>query len=76
MTEPTPQFLVGTSGWTYERWNRTFKDQTYHRWRERAPAGFQYVLKAPRLVAHRRYLQGVETDLGQFWRSRRGWLAT
>jgi uncharacterized protein YecE (DUF72 family) len=100
MTEPHPQFLVGTSGWTYDHWKgsfypedlpksrwleyylarfpaveinatfyRSFQDQTYHRWRERAPAGFQYVLKAPRLVTHRKYLEGVEEDISKFWRS-------
>ena len=33
---------------------RTFKDQTYHKWRVRAPEKFKYVLKAPRLITHRK----------------------
>jgi uncharacterized protein YecE (DUF72 family) len=47
----------------------TFKDQTYHNWRERAPQGFGYVLKAPRLITHRKYLWGVEDDIQTFYRS-------
>ena len=39
---------------------RTFKDQTYEKWRQRAPQGFGYVLKAPRPITHRKYL--VEVD--------------
>lgn len=46
---------------------RTFQDQTYLKWRERAPKGFCYVLKAPRLITHRRYLQGAEESIGRFW---------
>jgi uncharacterized protein YecE (DUF72 family) len=48
---------------------RTFKDQTYHNWRERAPQGFGYVLKAPRLITHRKYLVGVEEDIRTFYHS-------
>lgn len=48
---------------------RTFKDQTYHKWRDRAPAGFTYVLKAPKLITHRKYLEGVEGEIRGFWRS-------
>jgi uncharacterized protein YecE (DUF72 family) len=39
---------------------RTFKDQTYQKWKERAPQGFGYVLKAPRLITHRKFLIDVE----------------
>jgi uncharacterized protein YecE (DUF72 family) len=46
-----------------------FKDQTYMNWRERASRGFKYVLKAPRLITHRKYLLDVEEDIHQFWRS-------
>ncbi len=45
----------------------TFKDQTYNNWRERAPQGFGYVLKAPRLITHRKYLLGVEEDIRTFY---------
>jgi uncharacterized protein YecE (DUF72 family) len=94
------QFLVGTSGWTYNDWKgtfypkglakrswldyyvtqfptvelnatfyRRFPDQTYRRWCEHAPAGFTYVLKAPRLITHRKYLVDVEDEIRAFWRS-------
>ena len=48
---------------------RTFKDQTYQNWRERAPQGFGYVLKAPKLITHRKYLVDVEVDIKAFYRS-------
>jgi len=48
---------------------RTFQDQTYHRWRECAPQGFTYVLKAPRFITHRQYLEGVEDAIKRFWAS-------
>jgi len=48
---------------------RTFKDQTYHNWRQRAPQGFGYVLKAPRLITHRKYLVDVESDIQTFYHS-------
>jgi uncharacterized protein YecE (DUF72 family) len=48
---------------------RTFKEQTYDNWRQRAPQGFGYVLKAPRLITHRKYLLGVEEDIRAFYRS-------
>ncbi len=48
---------------------RTFKDQTYHNWRQRAPHGFGYVLKAPRLITHRKFLVDVETDIQTFYHS-------
>ncbi len=48
---------------------RTFKDQTYLNWRERAPQGFGYVLKAPQLITHRKYLLGEEEDIRIFYRS-------
>jgi uncharacterized protein YecE (DUF72 family) len=47
----------------------TFKDQTYQNWRQRAPMGFGYVFKAPRLITHRKYLLGVEDDIRTFYRS-------
>ncbi len=48
---------------------RTFRDQTYQKWQERAPAGFGYVLKAPRLITHRKYLVDVQQDIHAFYRS-------
>ncbi|MDZ7267690.1 MAG: DUF72 domain-containing protein [candidate division KSB1 bacterium] len=48
---------------------RTFKDQTYHKWREQAPAAFRYVLKVPRVVTHRKRLKEVEAEIKNFWRS-------
>lgn len=47
----------------------TFKDQTYEKWRHRAPQGFGYVLKAPRLITHRKYLVEVEEDIRRFYQS-------
>jgi uncharacterized protein YecE (DUF72 family) len=48
---------------------RTFKDQTYHNWRLRAPKGFGYVLKAPQLITHRKYLIDVEENIQAFYQS-------
>lgn len=46
---------------------RRFKEQTYYKWRDLAPEGFTYVLKAPRLITHRRYLKGAGEDIREFW---------
>jgi uncharacterized protein YecE (DUF72 family) len=48
---------------------RTFKDQTYLKWKQRAPEGFGYVLKAPRLITHRKFLLDVEEFIQAFYRS-------
>ena len=48
---------------------RSFKDQTYQNWRERAPQGFGYVLKAPQLITHRKYLLDVDEDIRTFYQS-------
>jgi len=48
---------------------RTFKDQTYLNWRKRAPQNFAYVLKAPRLITHRKLLLDVKEDIKAFYRS-------
>lgn len=48
---------------------RTFKEQTYHKWRDRAPEKFKYVLKAPRLITHRKYLEDAEEHIRRFWES-------
>jgi uncharacterized protein YecE (DUF72 family) len=48
---------------------RAFKDETYQKWRERAPEGFGYVLKAPRNITHLKQLVDVEADIAEFCRS-------
>ena len=48
---------------------RTFKDQTYLNWKNRAPEGFAYILKAPRIITHRKFLLNVEEDIARFCRS-------
>lgn len=48
---------------------RTFKDQTYHNWKQRAPDEFGYVLKAPRLITHRKYLIDVDELIRTFYHS-------
>ncbi len=48
---------------------RTFKDQTYQKWKERAPDNFGYVLKAPRLITHRKFLLDVEGLIKDFYHS-------
>lgn len=48
---------------------RTFKDQTYQKWKERAPQGFGYVLKAPRLITHRKFLLDVDELTRAFYHS-------
>jgi len=48
---------------------RTFKDQIYLNWRMRAPEDFGYVLKAPRVITHRKYLLDVTEDVTAFCRS-------
>lgn len=48
---------------------RTFKDQTYMRWKERSPHDFGYVLKAPRLITHRKFLVEVDELAKVFYHS-------
>jgi len=48
---------------------RTFKDQTYQKWKERSPDGFGYVLKAPRLITHRKFLVEVDELISAFYHS-------
>jgi uncharacterized protein YecE (DUF72 family) len=48
---------------------RSFKDQTYENWKKRAPEGFGYVLKAPRIITHRKFLVDVEENIKTFCRS-------
>lgn len=48
---------------------RFFKDQTYQKWYDKAPENFKYVLKAPRLITHRKYLQEAEDLIQSFYQS-------
>jgi len=48
---------------------RRFKDQTYIKWRERAPQGFRYVFKVPRVITHLKYLSDVGEEIRAFWHS-------
>lgn len=48
---------------------RSFTDQTYQNWKQRAPQGFIYVLKAARLITHRKYLLDVDEDIRTFYQS-------
>jgi len=48
---------------------RAFKDQTYVKWRARAPRGFGYVLKVPKNISHRKNLVDVEADVQVFCQS-------
>jgi uncharacterized protein YecE (DUF72 family) len=48
---------------------RSFKDEIYQNWRERAPGGFGYVLKVPQLITHRKFLVDAEEDIKAFYRS-------
>lgn len=48
---------------------RFFKDQTYHNWREKVPGTFRYVLKAPRLITHRKYLKDCGEQISRFCNS-------
>jgi uncharacterized protein YecE (DUF72 family) len=48
---------------------RFFKDQTYYKWRDTSPDDFVYVLKAPKLITHRKYLLEAEREIKEFYRS-------
>ncbi len=48
---------------------RRFEDQTYLNWAFKAPEHFQYVLKVPRIITHRKFLRDCELDIREFWRS-------
>jgi uncharacterized protein YecE (DUF72 family) len=51
---------------TFYRW---FKDNTFLNWREKAPEGFKYVLKTPRLITHFRRLKNCDKELRDFYAS-------
>ncbi len=48
---------------------RRFQDSTYEKWRSRAPKSFRYVLKAPKIITHRKYLVGANEEISEFSRS-------
>lgn len=48
---------------------RTFGDQTFEKWKNRAPKGFGYTLKAPKAITHKKLLRDVEEDIHAFCRS-------
>lgn len=48
---------------------RFFKDDTYQKWKQKAPPGFGYVLKAPQLITHRKNLLDVEDTIRSFYQS-------
>jgi uncharacterized protein YecE (DUF72 family) len=48
---------------------RSFKKFTYQKWYDKAPKHFQYVLKAPRFITHRKYLKDVKKEIESFWQS-------
>ena len=50
---------------------RSFKDETYLNWYHHTPADFRFILKAPRLITHRKYLENVVEDIQKFDRSAR-----
>lgn len=45
---------------------RKFQNQTYQKWKTRAPQGFGYVLKAPKTITHRKLLKNAEEDIREF----------
>lgn len=48
---------------------RSFEDQTYLKWKERAPQGFGYVLKAPKTITHHKLLRDVKPEIQAFCQS-------
>lgn len=45
---------------------RRFKPETYRHWGEKAPAGFRYVFKVPRLISHRKRLHDCQDLIEEF----------
>lgn len=45
---------------------RSFNSKIYTQWRERVPHDFIYVIKVPRIITHREYLENCETDIYNF----------
>lgn len=51
--------------YTFYRWPT---ESLIGKWRDRAPAGFRYTLKAPRTITHVRRLKDVSGKVGEFYR--------
>jgi uncharacterized protein YecE (DUF72 family) len=47
---------------------RTFQDSVFERWAGQVPADFRFVLKAPRIITHRKYLAGADGEIADFCR--------
>ncbi len=45
---------------------RFFKDSAFEGWKKKAPKGFVYTLKMPRLITHIKKLSGIEASLQRF----------
>lgn len=45
---------------------RRFKEQTYIKWKNQVSENFSYVLKAPRIITHRKFLINAEDDINSF----------
>ncbi len=45
---------------------RSFGDQTYVKWKARAPQGFGYVIKTPKVISHLKMLRDVDGDIQAF----------
>ncbi len=48
---------------TFYRW---FKDQTYIKWEKQVNESFRYVLKAPRIITHRKFLLNTDNEIKKF----------
>jgi uncharacterized protein YecE (DUF72 family) len=48
---------------------RRFKDQTYIKWKNQVNETFRYVLKAPRIITHRKFLLNADDDIKAFGNS-------
>ena len=48
---------------------RRFKDEVYIKWKNNVQKDFRYVLKAPRIITHRKYLINVDNDIRDFVKS-------
>lgn len=48
---------------------RQFGESTYQKWRDQAPEGFHYVLKAPRVITHMKKLKDADESIERFWQS-------
>jgi uncharacterized protein YecE (DUF72 family) len=46
-----------------------FKDKTYEKWKQQAPEGFLYVIKASRWITHRKFLLDAHEEIAECYRS-------